>query len=129
VVSTKTLYKYLARFADEGVRGSIRWSRRPLSSPTRVGAEVEDVIVGARKELEARAGMPGAEQIAFWIRDHRDLAGRGGGAERATINRILERRGQIVRVPQRCPRSSRHRFEAAQPNAIVADGRFRVRPG
>ena len=118
-VSTKTFYKYLARFAEEGVAGFYPRSRRPLSSPTRVGAEVEDVIVRARKELDNQGWDAGAEQIAFWINDHLQIWPVGAVVpSRATINRILERRGQIVRVPQRCPRSSRHRFEAAQPNTM-----------
>lgn len=118
-VSTKTFYKYLARFTHEGVEGFYPRSRRPLSSPTRVTAEVEDVIVRARKELDDDGWDAGAEQIAFWIRDHGELWPAGVAVpSRATINRILERRGQIVRVPQRRPRRSRHRFEAAQPNTM-----------
>jgi len=132
-VSTKTFYKYLARFAEEGVEGFYPRSRRPLSSPTRLGAEVEDVIVRARKELDDEGWDAGAEQIAFWIMDHPRAWPVGAVVpSRATINRVLERRGQIVRVPQRRPRSSRHRFEAAQPNTMwqmdgfefdLADGR------
>jgi transposase InsO family protein len=118
-VSTKTFYKYLARFAEEGVEGFYPRSRRPLSSPTRLRAEVEDVIVRARKELDDEGWDAGAEQIAFWIKDHPQAWPVGAVVpSRATINRVLERRGQIVRVPQRRPRSTRHRFEAAQPNTM-----------
>lgn len=118
-VSTKTFYKYLARFAEEGVEGFYPRSRRPLRSPTRVGVGVEDVLVRARKELDDEGWDAGAEQIAFWIRDHPQVWPVGAVVpSRATINRVLERRGQIVRVPQRRPRRSRHRFEAAQPNTM-----------
>jgi transposase InsO family protein len=118
-VSTKTFYKYVARFGEEGVEGFYPRSRRPLTSPTRVGVEVEDVIVRARKELDDEGWDAGADQIAFWIDDHPQVWPVGAVVpSRATINRILERRGQIVRVPQRRPRSSRHRFEAAQPNTM-----------
>ena len=115
-VSTKTFYKYRKRFGAEGVEGFYPRSRRPLTSPRRVSAAVEDVVVEARKDLDGQGWDAGAEQIAFWIADHRERWPDVPVPSRATINRILVRRGQVVRVPQRRPRSSRHRFEAAQPN-------------
>ena len=118
-VSRKTFYKYLARFAEEGIEGFYPRSRRPLSSPSRVTAEVEDLIVRVRKELDDDGWDAGAEQIAFWIGDHPDAWPAGKVVpSRATINRILERRGQIVQVPQRRPHRSLRRFEAAQPNTM-----------
>jgi transposase InsO family protein len=132
-VSTKTFYKYLDRFALEGVDGFYPRSRRPVRSPARVGPEVEDLIVRARKELSQDGWDAGAEQIAFWLRDHPEVwASVRLLPSRATINRVLERRGQVVRVPQRRPRRSRHRFEAEAPNTMwqmdgfdypLADGR------
>ncbi|MGH3329987.1 MAG: DDE-type integrase/transposase/recombinase [Nocardioidaceae bacterium] len=116
-VSRKTFYKYLNRFTAEGVDGFYPRPRRPLISPTRVSAAVEEAIVRVRKELDDEGWDAGAEQIAFWIGDHRDQWPADEPVPgRATINRILDRRGQIVRVPQRRPRSARRRFEAAQPN-------------
>lgn len=118
-VSTKTFYKYLARFAEEGVEGFYPRTRRPLVSPTRITAEVEDVIVRARKELDDGGWDAGAEQIGFWVQDHPEAWPAGAVVpSRATINRVLERRGQILKVPQRRPRSSRHRFEYDQPNSM-----------
>lgn len=118
-ISAKTFYKYLARFAEEGVEGFYARSRRPLVSPTRLDATVEDVIVRARKELDDDGWDAGAEQIAFWIADHPDVWPLDAVVpSRATINRVLDRRGQIVKVPQRRPRRSRHRFEYDQPNSM-----------
>jgi transposase InsO family protein len=118
-VRPKTFYKYLARFQSEGVEGFYPRSRRPLTSPTRVSVEVEDLVVRARKELDDEGWDAGAEQIGFWILDHPQAWPEGSVVpSRATINRILGRRGQIVRVPQRRPCRSRHRFEAAQPNSM-----------
>lgn len=116
-VSPKTFYKYRKRFEAEGVEGFYPRSRRPLRSPTRVSAAVEDVVVEARKDLDGEGWDAGAEQIAFWIGDHPDLWPRGEPVpSRSTINRVLQRRGQVVSVPRRRPRSARRRFEADQPN-------------
>jgi hypothetical protein len=90
-----------------------------LTSPARVSAAVEDALIRARKELDDDGWDAGAEQITFWVQRHPQ--GWPGGVEvpsRATINRVLERRGQLVKVPQRRPRRSRHRFEAEQPNTM-----------
>lgn len=116
----KTFYKYLARFQAEGVEGFYPRSRRPLSSPNRLGAVVEDLIVRARKELDDAGWDAGADQIRFWLAEPgRWPVGLGESLpSRATINRVLDRRGQIVRVPQRRPRRSTHRFEADQPNSM-----------
>lgn len=118
-VTTKTFYKYSARFAVEGVGGFYPRSRRPLTSPARVIADVEDVLIRVRKELDDDGWDAGAEQIAFWIQDHGELWPADCEVpSRATINRVLERRGQLVKVPQRRPRRSRHRFEAEQSNTM-----------
>jgi transposase InsO family protein len=121
--SRKTFYKYATRFRVEGVDGFYPRSRRPSTSPTQVTVAVEDLIVRGRKELDDAGWDAGAEQIRFWLAE--PAPGRWSSLEhgqvlpsRSTINRVLERRGQIVRVPQRRPRRSRHRFEADQPNSL-----------
>ena len=128
-VSPKTFYKYLARFGVEGVEGFYPRSRRPLVSPTRIPAAVEEAIVRARKELDDAGWDAGAEQIGFWIADHLAVPGCWpDGApvpSRASINRILDRRGQLVRVPQRRPRRATRRFEAAHPNGMWQMDGFR----
>ena len=50
-VSRKTFYKYLKRFAAEGVDGFYPRTRRPLTSPRRVSAAVEDAIVRINKAI------------------------------------------------------------------------------
>lgn len=106
-VSTKTFYKYLNRFKAEGVNGLYPRSRRPLTSPTRIDPAVEDAIIAVRKELDGDGWDAGAEQIAFWLFDHVELLAPGAVMpSRSTINRTLARRGLIVAVPKRRPRSA-----------------------
>ena len=65
------------------------------------------------------AGTPVPNRSRSGSRDHPERWPTGAVVpSRATINRVLERRGQIVRVPQRRPRRSRRRFEAAHPNTM-----------
>ncbi|WP_341928027.1 DDE-type integrase/transposase/recombinase [Nocardioides psychrotolerans] len=135
--SKSKFYKYAARFAEQGVDGLYPETRRPRSSPTAVTVDVEDLVVLARKLLHDGGWDAGADSIGFqlqaWAEGLEDGTERGGeqvcglvapqpwpsGAvipSRATINRILQRRGQLIAVPQRRPRKSRRRFEAQQPN-------------
>lgn len=146
--SKTAFYKYVARFAEHGVDGFYPVSRRPKSSPQRIGGEVEDLVVTARKQLDDQGWDAGADSIYFQLVAWRDgiASGpdpaRGTGCEddlgvggelcgllppmgwprgvkvpaRATINRVLDRRGQLISVPQRRPRASTRRFEADQPN-------------
>ena len=126
-VSPKTFYKYLKRFEAEGVQAFYPRSRRPRSSPTQVSAGVEDAVVRARKVLGEDGWDAGAEQIAFWLSEHPDVLPAGvGPPSRATINRILDRRGLVIKVPKRRPRRSRHRFQAQAPNTMWQMDGFEV---
>ena len=130
--STSQFYKYARRFHERGVDGFYPDSRRPLTSPHAITTAVEDLIVRARKELIEDGWDEGADSIWFLLDDLRE-GGRVHGPRRellvgavwptgapvpsrATINRVLARRGQVVAVPQRRPRASTRRFEAGQPN-------------
>jgi len=114
----KTFYKYLARFQREGVEGFYPRSRRPLKTPSRLDAATEDLIVRARKELDDAGWDAGADQIRFRLAELDCCPAGKELPARSTINRVLERRGQLVRVPRRRPRRSTHRFEAEQPNSM-----------
>ena len=74
----------------------------------------------AVKELDDAGWDAGAEQIRFWLAEPGRWPDELGAVlpSRSTINRVLGRRGQIVEVPQRRPRRSRHRFEYDQPNSL-----------
>lgn len=129
--STTRFYKYVSRFAEHGVKGFYPDSRRPVSSPGALSSEVEDLVVLARKQLAEQGWDAGADSIRFQLTtwcdhqsSHRDAALLAPASwplgqavpSRASINRILERRGQLLAVPQRRPKASRRRFEADQPN-------------
>jgi transposase InsO family protein len=131
-VSTKTFYKYLNRFRVEGVDGLYPRSRRPVRSPRMVSAAVEDLVLRARKDLLDGGHDDGADQIGYWLEQWRhDHLGQWPPGQpvpsRATINRILTRRGQIVATPQRQPKRTRRRFEATRPNAMWQMDGFEVR--
>lgn len=115
--TTKTFYKYRRRYVEEGVEGFFPRSRRPRRNPRAVGPAVQDAVVLARKELDDAGWDAGADQIGYWLQDHPDRWDCGQRLpSRATINRILERRGMIVQMPQRRPRRSCRRFEAEASN-------------
>lgn len=115
-VSTTTFYKYVARFKTAGVEGLFPSSRRPACSPTRITTLVEDLVVRARKELIEEGWDAGADSIRFRLIGHDTWPPGASVPSRASINRILERRGQLVRMPQRRPRRSTRRFRAAHAN-------------
>lgn len=135
--STTKFYKYAHRFAERGVNGLYPESRRPSTSPATTPADVEDLVVLARKLLHEGGWDAGADSIRFQLEAWRAGVASGTGIDgeqlcglvapqpwpagtpipsRATINRVLDRRGQLVAVPQRRPKKSRRRFEADQPN-------------
>lgn len=122
--SRQTFYKYVRRFGTVGVEGFFPDSRRPYRSPTRLPAELEDVLIAIRKH-EAQDGWDyGADAVlmrleeriagdpSIWPQD-RPLPAR------STVNRVFADRGQLQKVPQRKPRRrAGRRFERAEVNAL-----------
>jgi hypothetical protein len=118
-VTPKTFYKYVGRFRARGVQGLFPDSRRPLSSPERLPAELEDVLVRVRKE-EADAGWDyGADAVLLRLRESpgkwptdRPLPAR------STLNRVFEARGLLAKVPGRRPRKRSRRFARERVNEL-----------
>jgi transposase InsO family protein len=111
-MSRATFYKWQRRFAEGGVDGLAERSRRPRSSPGSTSLELEELIVRRRKELADAGADHGPDPIRWALL-------REGTHEvpaRATIARILVRRGLVVAEPQKRPKSSLHRFVYARPN-------------
>lgn len=113
-ISRQTYYKWKKRFEAEGLDGLRDRSRRPVSVPIATPIEVEDAVVRARKELAGAGEDNGPFSIAA------RLAAQGVTPlpSRATIARILARRGQVRPQPRKRPRSSYRRFQAARPNEM-----------
>lgn len=114
-ITRQTFYKWRRRFAEGGVGGLEERSRRPHGSPLATAAEVEDAVVRLRKELADDGADHGPDSIRWeMVRvAGGDLA---GVPSRATVARILSRRGLVVPEPKKRPRSSWHRFTYPRPN-------------
>jgi transposase InsO family protein len=113
-ISRQTFYKYVARCRVEGMAGFELRSRRPLTCPQAVSADVEEAVVGWRKQL-ADAGLDhGATTIQWHL--GRDEQFRAQVPSVATVHRILARRGFVSPQPEKRPKSTWRRFEAPAPN-------------
>ena len=113
-VSRQTFYKYLDRFRRDGVDGFFPRSRAPLSCPSLTSVRVEDAIVTARKDLDDEGGDNGAISIRWRLEEQ----GLDRLPSRATVHRVLVRRGLVVAAPRKRPKASTRRFTAAFPNAM-----------
>jgi transposase InsO family protein len=113
-VSRTTFYKWRRRYREEGLAGLEARSRRPRSSPGRIGDDLEDEIVRLRKALADRGVDNGPESIQWELGQLRWPR----VPSVATIWRALARRGQITPQPQKRPKASLRRFEAPAPNEL-----------
>lgn len=135
--SRQQVYRYLKRFRAEGVDGFFPRSRAPQARPNQTPAHVEEAIVAARKRLAELGVDIGATSIQWWLEDNPAAVVDPDGViaavpSRATINRVLARRGQLRPVPDRRPRSAgQRRFTRPSANdlwqldgytTVLADG-------
>src|SRR5690349_7805299 len=100
-ISRQTYYKWKKRFEIEGLDGLRDRPRRPGSVPNATPVPVEDSIVRARKELADAGEFNGPLSIAARLARQ----GISPVPSRATIARILARRGQVRPQPRKRPRS------------------------
>jgi transposase InsO family protein len=113
-ISRQSYYKWKKRFETEGLDGLRDRSRRPNSVPIATAAEIEEAVVRVRKQLAEEGEFNGP----FSIADRLAAEGVVPLPSRATIARILARRGQVRPQPRKRPRSSYRRFQAARPNEM-----------
>lgn len=113
-VDRRTFYRHRARIAAEGA-----WrprSRRPKTSPQATPGPVVAEILRLRRELAPDNGADPIRDALLVLAAERDWAARGWRVPaRATINRILSRRGLLAANPRKRPRSSWRRFCYARP--------------
>lgn len=112
-ISRQTYYVYRRRFDEEGMAGLVPRSRAPGLHPNAVPVGQEDTAVAQRAWLADRGLDHGARSVWAWL----TRAGADPPSAR-TIHRIFVRRGLVEPQPQKRPRSSDRRFQAAQPNGI-----------
>jgi transposase InsO family protein len=110
-VSRRWVHELVRRFLAEGEAGLEPRSRRPASSPHRIPHALECEIVELRTALAEQGLDAGAHTIAVHL-ERRD----GTAPAVSTIWRVLSRRGFVSPQPQKRPKSSFVRFEAAMPN-------------
>jgi transposase InsO family protein len=108
-ISRDTAHRLLRRYAAAGEAGLCDRSQRPLASPSRTPAAMEERVLGLRAEHPAWGGRKIARRL-------RDL-GAEGVPSASTITEILRRHGCLDEA-----RTAAHRpflrFEHAHPNAL-----------
>lgn len=112
-LSKSWIYELIRRYRVGGYEALAPRSRRPRSCRHQTSARSVSAIVGLRRELEAQGHDAGAETIAYHLAQRREKV-----PSVSTIWRVLRREGLIVREPQKRPRSSLIRFQAALPNEL-----------
>ena len=110
-VSQGWISRLMARYRDEGDAAFEPRSRAPKTHPGATPDATVDLVLRLRKQLD-EAGLDAGADTIGWHLQHRHHT----VLSRATINRILTRRGQLSPDPSKRPKSSYIRFEAEQPN-------------
>lgn len=110
-VSRRWVITLVQRYLADGDTGLLPRSRRPVHSPSRTPAAVEDEIVQIRKDLDKHGHEAGAATIAAHL-----AARHGSSPAVSTIWRILTARGFVIAQPHKRPKASYVRFAAEQPN-------------
>jgi transposase InsO family protein len=110
-VSEATVSRLMARYRAEGEAAFESGSRRPKTSPNALAPDVVELIVRLRKQLAEAGHDAGPETIAWHLHHH-----HGHHVSTSTISRYLTRHGLVTPEPNKRPRSSYIRFQAAMPN-------------
>lgn len=113
-VSTWFFHDLRRRHAREGDVVLEPKSRAPKRVANRTPADIEDQIVGKRKELEADGWDAGPASIAAYLSDLEGLPSE------STIWRILRDRGLITPEPKKAPKAALGTFTAQRVNECWA---------
>jgi transposase InsO family protein len=112
-ISRQTFYVYQRRYEREGMAGLVPRSRAAHRHRNQVPASMEDQLVAKRKDLIKHGLDGGARSVWGWLK----RAGQDPPSVR-TVHRVFVRHGLVEPQPQKRPRSSYRRFEAAAPNGM-----------
>ena len=110
-VSQGWISRLVTRYRAEGEAAFEPRSRRPHTSPARLGQSTIDLIVELRQTLAGKGLDNGPHTIAWHLRHHHGLT-----VSVNSIHRHLRAAGLITATPQKRPKSSYIRFAADQPN-------------
>jgi transposase InsO family protein len=112
-ISPTTGYKWLERAAEDAAETFVDRSRRPLSSPRRTAAVMEEYVVGLR-DKHPKWNARKIRGVA--IRERRSAEGIPAAS---TVEAILKRHGRLAEPIGGVPTGGWHRFEHEQPNDLV----------
>jgi transposase InsO family protein len=110
-VSKGWVSKLMARYRAEGDAAFTARSRRPHTSPGAIDDAVVQRILGLRHRLTAAGLDAGPDTIAWHLHHHHNVT-----VSPATIARYLTKAGLVTPEPQKRPKTSYTRFQAAMPN-------------
>ena len=105
-ISPPTGYLWLRRYQQHGIAGIAERSRRPLASPARTSAALEQRVIEVRRQYPDW----GARKLLVV------LEREGIELTRSTIHRILQRHGLIPECDQHA--AALERFQRGQPNEL-----------
>src|ERR1035437_3808075 len=105
------LHRLLARYRNGGLDAVEPRSRRPASNSAATPDTVRQRIIELRLQL-TKEGLDAGPVTIAWHLEHEGHR----PPSTSTIRRILHTAGLVVPEPRKRPRSSYHRFVAAQPN-------------
>ena len=112
-VSRSWVSRLVARWRLEGDTAYQPRSRRPRSSPAKIGDAVVELIVELRHTLVAEGLDAGPETIRWHLVHH-----HGVEVSTSTIRRYLVAAGLVTPEPKKRPKSSHVRFAADLPNEM-----------
>ena len=110
-VSKSWVHKMVQRYRAGGAAGLEPRSRAHQRNPNQMPLEIEERVIGLRKELVDLGADAGAQTIACHL-----SARYGSSPSLSAIYRALKRRGFVTPEPRKRPKVSYVRFEADLPN-------------
>jgi transposase InsO family protein len=109
-VSRQSVHGWIRRYERDGLGGLMDRSRRPVSCPHQVSAEVEAAVCELRREHPRWGPVRLAHELG--------RAGVSPVPSRMSVYRVLVRHGLIEPQPRKRPRDSYKRWERDAPMAL-----------